>query len=79
VLRQFVGEGFRLAVVGVMIGLALSVALTRVIARFCTASPPPTRRIRRGAAVLCVVALAASWFPARRAARVDPMVALRAE
>jgi len=80
VLRQFVGEGFRLAVVGVMIGLALSVALTRVIARFLygvTATDAAT--FAAGAAVLCVVALAASWFPARRAARVDPMVALRAE
>jgi len=80
VLRQFVGEGVRLAVVGVVIGLALSVALTRVIAQFLygvTATDAAT--FAAGAVVLCVVAVAASWLPARRAARVDPMVALRAE
>jgi ABC-type antimicrobial peptide transport system permease subunit len=75
-----VGEGVRLAVVGVVIGLALSVALTRVIAKFLygvTATDAAT--FAAGAAVLCVVAVLASWLPARRAARVDPMVALRAE
>jgi predicted permease len=80
VLRQFVGEGVRLAVVGVVIGLVLSVALTRVIAQFLygvTATDVAT--FAAGALVLCVVAVAASWLPARRAARVDPMVALRAE
>jgi predicted permease len=80
VLRQFVGEGMRLAAVGVVIGIALSVALTRIIARFLygvTATDAAT--FAAGAALLCVVAVLASWFPARRAARVDPMVALRAE
>jgi putative ABC transport system permease protein len=80
VLRQFVGEGVRLAAVGVVIGLALSVGLTRVIAQFLygvTATDAAT--FAAGAVVLCVVAVAASWLPARRAARVDPMVALRSE
>jgi predicted permease len=80
VLRQFVGEGVRLAAVGVVIGMALSVALTRVIARFLygvTATDATT--FAAGAALLCAVAVLASWFPARRAARVDPMIALRAE
>jgi len=80
VLRQFVGEGVRLAVVGVAIGLALSVMLTRIIAQFLygvTATDATT--FAAGAVVLCVVAVAASWLPARRAARVDPMVALRSE
>ena len=80
VLRQFVGEGLRLAVVGVAIGLALSVALTRIIAQFLygvTATDAAT--FAAGAALLCVVAVAASWLPSRRAARVDPMVALRSE
>jgi len=80
VLRQFVGEGVRLAVVGVVIGLALSVAITRVIAQFLygvTATDAAT--FAAGAAALCVVAVLASWLPARRAARVDPMVALHSE
>jgi predicted permease len=80
VLRQFVGEGVRLAAIGVVIGLALSAALTRIIARFLygvTATDAAT--FAGGALLLGVVAVLASWFPARRAARVDPMVALRAE
>jgi len=80
VLKQFVGEGVRLAAVGVVVGLALSVGLTRVIVRFLygvTATDAAT--FAAGALLLCVVAVIASWFPARRAARVDPMVALRSE
>jgi predicted permease len=80
VLRQFVGEGLRLAVVGVVIGLALSVGLTRIIARFLYGvAATDVATFAAGAVLLCVVGVAASWFPARRATRVDPMVALRAE
>jgi predicted permease len=80
VLRQFVGEGVRLATVGVVIGLMLSVALTRIIARFLYGvSATDAATFAGGALLLGVVAALASWIPARRATRVDPMVALRAD
>jgi predicted permease len=80
VLRQFVGEGLRLAAVGIAIGLVLGVALTRVISQFLygiTATDALTFALC--AAVLGAVAALASFVPARRAAKVDPMVALRYE
>jgi predicted permease len=80
VLGMMVGDGVRLAVIGIVIGLALAVAVTRVIQRFLygiTATDVPT--FVAVALVLALIAAFASWVPARRAARVDPTVALRAE
>ena len=80
VLRQFVGEGMRLATIGIVIGLVIAAALTRVIAQFLygiTATDVFTFALC--AAVLGSVAALASFIPARRAAQVDPMVALRYE
>lgn len=80
VLRLVVGEGARLAVGGIAIGLVLSFALTRLISSLLfgvTALDPLTFVIV--AAILCTVALLASYLPARRAMRVDPVVALRYE
>ena len=80
VLGMFVGEGVRLAAVGIVIGLVASFALTRVISSFLygvRATDLPTFLL--GAVILALVAALASYLPARRAARVDPMVALRYE
>ena len=80
VLGMVVGEGMKMAAAGIVIGLALSAALTRFIARFLygvTATDLAT--FVAVAALLTAVAAAASFIPARRATRVDPVVALRSE
>ena len=80
VLTMFVGRGLRLAAVGVAVGLIAAVVLTRLMQSVLygiTATDPATF-VTVGVGLLAVATLA-SWLPARRAARVDPMVALRAE
>ena len=80
VLRPVLGRALRLALVGVGIGLALSFALTRLVAsQLLGVSATDPLTFVGVAGLLCVVALAASFVPARRAALVDPLVALRAE
>jgi len=80
VLRMVVGGGLRLAVAGVLIGVALSLAAGRFISTLLfgvRATDPLT--FSAVAAVLLATAVVAAWIPARRATRVDPMVALRYE
>jgi len=80
VLRLFARMGLKLAAVGVIVGIVLSFALTRVIVSFLfgvKATDPPT--YAAVAVTLIAVALLASYIPARRATKVDPMVALRYE
>ena len=80
VFRTVVGEGLRFALIGIGIGIAAGLLLTRLLQSFLygiSASDPLT--FIGVTIVLLAVALAASFFPARRATRVDPIVALRYE
>jgi ABC-type antimicrobial peptide transport system permease subunit len=80
VLGMVVGGGLRLAALGVGIGLAAALALTRVMASLLygvSATDPLT--FVSIPLLLLAVALAASYLPARRALRVDPVAALRSE
>jgi putative ABC transport system permease protein len=76
VLRQ----GIKLAGIGVVVGIAAALGLTRVLTKLLYEVKPIDLPIFTGVSlVLLAVALLASWLPARRAAKVDPMVALRYE
>jgi ABC-type antimicrobial peptide transport system permease subunit len=80
ILRLIVLQGLLIAGAGLAIGLAASLALTRLLASLLyhvTATDPLT--FISGTLLFLFVALAASLFPARRAMRVDPVVALRYE
>jgi macrolide transport system ATP-binding/permease protein len=80
VLRLITGRGLVLASAGVVIGLAAAVGLTRYLESLLYGIRPVDLSTYAGVAVLLLlVALAACWIPARRAMRVDPMVALRHE
>jgi putative ABC transport system permease protein len=74
------GEGFQLIAGGVLAGVALAIVLSRVLRSFLFEVQPgdPATLIVAGA-LFIGVALLACWAPVRRAARVDPMVALRYE
>ncbi|HMC61572.1 MAG TPA: FtsX-like permease family protein, partial [Candidatus Solibacter sp.] len=80
VLRMILAQGARLAIAGLIAGMAGAFALTRLLAKLLygvTPTDPATF-----AAVACLglaVALAACYIPARRAVAVDPTVALRYE
>jgi ABC-type antimicrobial peptide transport system permease subunit len=80
VLRLVVEDGARMTFAGTAIGLVAAVGLTRLMAKMLF-GVRPLDPLTFGAVsmILCGIALAACYLPARRAAKVDPMVALRYE
>jgi putative ABC transport system permease protein len=80
VFSSVVGEGLKLALLGVVVGLGATLSLTRLLKSFLfgISAFDPVTFIAVGV-LLSLVAAAACFFPARRATRVDPMVALRYE
>src|SRR5207247_9991416 len=80
VIAMVLGQGMRIVLIGLGLGLAGALALTRLLQGLLF-EVKPTDPITFIAVplILVAVALFACWLPARRAARVDPMVALRAE
>jgi predicted permease len=78
VLFQILGEGLKLALIGAAIGLGAAFGLTRLMTSLLYGVSPTDPLTFAAVAVLLVaVALAACYVPARRAAAVDPMIALR--
>jgi putative ABC transport system permease protein len=80
ILGMVIGEGLRLSVAGILLGLACTLALTRLMRSLLFEVSPSDPLTFSGVAILLLgVALAACYIPARRAARTDPTVALRHE
>ncbi|HVP50055.1 MAG TPA: FtsX-like permease family protein, partial [Candidatus Bathyarchaeia archaeon] len=65
--------------IGILLGLAISIALNRVVAHWVQSSSRDPLTLIAVAAILVVIALFACIWPARRAANLDPMKALRTE
>lgn len=79
-MKPIVGPGLKLALIGVALGLPAAFALTRWMEDLLFAVRPiDLSTYGVVAALLTLVALFACWIPARRATKVDPMIALKYE
>jgi putative ABC transport system permease protein len=80
VLRMVLSQGLKLVMIGTVLGLAAALTITRVIASQLFGVTPTDLVTFIGAPILLLtVALLACYVPARRATKVDPLVALRDE
>jgi putative ABC transport system permease protein len=80
VLAMIVREGVLMAAIGIVTGLGAAALTTRMMQDLLVGiTPRDPLTFAGGAVLLLLIAAAASFLPARRATRVDPMVALRAE
>jgi ABC-type antimicrobial peptide transport system permease subunit len=80
ILRLILGQGSKLAGLGIMIGFAAALGLTRLMTNLLFGvKPTDPLTFVAVAMLLCGISLAACYVPARRAMRLDPMVALRYE
>jgi ABC-type antimicrobial peptide transport system permease subunit len=78
VRRIVLGQGLRLALVGSAVGIVLGFWMSRLVeTRLYGVEPGDVTSFAISAGILAVVALAACWAPARRAMKVDPVIALR--
>jgi ABC-type antimicrobial peptide transport system permease subunit len=78
VLKLVLGHGAKMALLGVAVGLLAALALTRLMSnQLFGVSPHDPLTFAAVATLLMLVALAACYLPARRATRVDPIIALR--
>jgi ABC-type antimicrobial peptide transport system permease subunit len=80
IAKLVLGQSLALAIAGSALGIAGAVAATRLMSRFLFETSPVDPLTYSLVPVLfCILALLAAWAPARRAAAVDPMIALRNE
>jgi predicted permease len=79
ILKMIFGQGLLIVAIGLVIGIAAALAAGRVVGNFLTVSASDPLTYVSVSMLLTVVALLACYIPARRAMRVDPMVALRYE
>jgi putative ABC transport system permease protein len=78
VLKLVVGQGLKLAFLGIAIGLAGAFALTRVLSSLLYGvTPDDPFSFISASLILTLVAVLSCYLPARRATKVDPMIALR--
>jgi ABC-type antimicrobial peptide transport system permease subunit len=80
IFRLIIGRGLRLSVTGIAIGLLAAIGLTRVmIGMLVDVKPIDPSTFAVIAVLFVLIAIVASWLPARRAARLDPNIAIREE
>jgi ABC-type antimicrobial peptide transport system permease subunit len=80
IATMIVSQGARVALVGAALGVAIALATTRLMTTLLYGVSPRDGMVFSVTPVIVIaVALAAYWLPARRASRVDPVIALRAE
>jgi ABC-type antimicrobial peptide transport system permease subunit len=80
VFREIVGQGLRLTLAGLVAGIAVSLLLTRFLrGMLFGVATSDWLTFSTVSVLLCLVASIACWIPARRAASIEPMQALRSE